>query len=237
MGMKHCTKYIQFVEENKDSVFRRVLIKYNLRKKKDFILSEEDIDTIYEGVGDVYPNIKLKFQSTSLSEEDFEDIFQNSVIALYNNIGTNIDCSLNTYFYNICYRQTLKYLRSKKGIISMDLNDPSLDVKQKNGISAQRLNQILQTIPSGSSFPQQRPLPDNAFDLSQMKELVHKALDEMAGKCRQLLTKFYIEGYSWSEIAIDYQLKDAVSAKASAYKCRKRFEEKYSILKYYIKGK
>lgn len=224
MEMKHCTKYIQFVEENKDSVFRRVIINYHLKRKKDFILSEEDINTVYEGVGDVYPGIKLKY---GLSDEDFKDIFQNSVIALYNNIGTNIECSLNTYFYNICYRQTLKYLRSKKGIVSMDLNDPSLDVKPKNGISAQRLNQIIETIPS----------PDNAFDLSQMKELVHKALDEMAGKCRQLLQKFYIDGFNWTEIAIEYKLKDAVSAKASAYKCRKRFEEKYSILKYYIKGK
>ncbi len=229
--MKHCNKFIQFVEDNKDSVIRRVRINYNLRKKKDFILSEKDIDTVYEGVKTVYPNIKSMFESTSLSDEDFEDIFQNSVMALYNNIGTNIECSLNTYFYNICYRQTLKYLKSRKGIVSVDLNDPSLDVKAKNGISAQRLNQIIQTIPAGKVFPNTIPSPDKDFDLSLMKELVHKALNEMAGKCRQLLMKFYIEGYSWTEIAIDYKLKDAVSAKASANRCRRRFEEKYKGLK------
>ena len=69
-----------------------------------------------------------------------------------------------------------------------------------------------------------------------MKDLVHKALDDMAGKCRQLLTKYYIEGYNWTEKATENELKDANSAKANANRCRRRFEEKYKGLRNFVKS-
>lgn len=241
MEIKKYPKFIQFVGENKAAYHRR--IQYELRKrglakllkeKKDFILSEEDIDAICKGVGSVYPKIRKAMESSELSEEDYEDIFQESVIALYKKIGTKIECTLNTFFYAICLRQTLKFVRDKKKTDSIDstgLTDSALDTGKQTGVSAKKLKQIIQTIPSANKAP------DELSDINQMKERVSRALDEMAGKCKQLLTKFYIEGYSWEEIANDYELKDSQSAKVVANRCRKRLKEKYIGLRVYVNKK
>lgn len=244
MEIKKSPKFKQFVGESKDSFLRR--IQYNLKRssiekilkeKKDFILSEEEIEAVCRGMRDVHPKIKKMMASSDLSEDDFQDIFQESIIALYNNIGAKIDCTLNTFFYSICYRQTLKHLRSKNKTIIIDLTDPTLDVKPRAGVSSQRINQIIQTIPSGSIFPNQAPTPDNTIELSEMKSLVHKALNEMAGKCRQLLTKYYIDGFSWNELAIQFELENAVTAKMTAKRCRNRFKDKYDGLEIFVNNK
>ena len=68
-----------------------------------------------------------------------------------------------------------------------------------------------------------------------MKELVHNALNEMAESCRQLLTKYYLEGYNWDEIAVFLKMSNAESAKSAANRCRRRFGEKYKGLEIYVK--
>jgi len=257
MAIENCKKFKKFVEENKEPCILRLKqeprlqqeqkkkqeVSHNIKDKKDFLLSEKDIEELSKEVGAVNPKIKIFFTGSPLSDKDYEDIYQESVIALYNYIGHKIECSLNTFFYNICYRQTLKLLRYQNKIQRIDYSDTSSEVdyssshevEKKNVISIQKVYQILQAKPSGQGMPQQSPQPDKTFDLNLMKDCVHKALDNMAEKCRQLLTRYYIEGDNWTKIAIEYKLKDALSAKANAYRCRKRFEEKYRGLRNFVK--
>ena len=204
MAIENCKKFKKFVGESKEVNIRRLKqeVSHNIKNKKDFFLSEKDIEELSKEVGTVNPRIKIFFTGSPLSDKDYEDIYQESVIALYNYIGRKIECSLNTFFYNICYRQTLKLLRYQNKIRRIDYSDKSPDVEscssseveKKHVISIHRVNQILQVKPSGRGMPQQSPQPDKTFDLNLMKDLVHKALDNMAEKCRQLLTKYYIEG-------------------------------------------
>lgn len=258
MAIENCKKFKKFVEENKEPCIRRLKqesrlqqeqkdkqeVSHNIKDKKDFLLSEKDIEDLSKEVGAVNPGIKINFTGSPLSDKDYEDIYQESVIALYNYIGRKIECKFNTFFYNICYRQTLKLLRSKNKIKIIDYSDTSSEVdhssshevEKKYVISIHKVNQILQVKASGRGMPQQIPQPDKTFDLNLMKDLVHKALDNMAEKCRQLLTKYYIDGDNWTKIAIEYELKDALSAKANAYRCRKRFEEKYKGLRNFVKS-
>jgi RNA polymerase sigma factor (sigma-70 family) len=245
MEINNCNKFKQFVKDSKKPFFNR--LKYEFEEKKDFVLSMTDINTVMEVKNDkedkknknkeekpLYPSLRYGFK---LSEDDFEDIFQESVIALYKNIGTPISCTLSSYFYIICRNQTLKHNRKESKIEHYNMSESAYNEQEKTGISSQKLNTILRTIPSERITPQIAETPDIVFDFSNMKKRVHKALDEMATKCKQLLTKFYIEGFSWTEIALEFDFNNADTAKASAQRCRNRFKEKYKELEVYVKEK
>ena len=233
-------KFSQFVNNNKKPIINR--LKYEFEEKKDFVLSMSDVNTIMkakekkenEENKSLYPGLISSFK---LSTDNFEDIFQESVIALYNNIGTQITCTLSSYFYFICRNQTLKYIRKESRMDHFDMTESAYDEQKRSGFSSQKLNMILQTIPSERILPQISDMPDNVLEFSNMKERVYKALDEMAKTCKQLLTKYYIEGFSWIEIAMEFELKNSNTAKAAANRCRNRFKEKYKELEIYVKEK
>lgn len=216
MEIPEGTKFKMFVEAHKQ--FLRIKLKREL-EKKDFILSEKDVtETVAKN------KEHLKKPHFNFSEYDIEDIFQESVIALYNNIGTHITCSLESYFYSIFRNQALKYYRKQKKIVDIDnvVDDPQSGER----IFTDNLDKIFFFSSS----------PEEECERNLMKENVYKALDEMADKCRKLLTRFYIEGYNWHELAeaLDLDLKNSDNAKAAAYQCRKRFKEKYYRLKQHI---
>jgi len=167
-----------------------------------------------------------------LSEDDAQDIYQESAIALYNNINTGIDVSLDKFFSGIWYRQTLKFLRDRKQAYSYDVSGPA---PETSGLM-RKVNEIIRTMSTSQAHQQPSVQPDAAFDLQQMKERVGKALDAMATRCRQLLTLYYLEGYSWAELALHLDLKNADTAKSAANRCRRRFEEKHKELVVYVKG-
>ena len=245
MEIKDCKKFKQFVEDCKKPFFKR--LKYEFEEKKDFVLSMSDINTVMEIKKDkedkkgknkenrgFYPSLQSAFK---LSADDFEDIFQESIIALYKNIGTPITCTLSSYFYIICRNQTLKHNRKESRMEHYNMSESAYDEQERTGISSQKLNTILRTIPSERINPQISETPDKVLELTNMKERVHKALDGMATKCKQLLTKFYMEGFSWTELALEFDFNNADTAKVSAQRCRNRFKEKYKELEIYVKEK
>ena len=162
-------------------------------------------------------------QSFHLSEQDAEDIFQNAVIALYKSIEANMPESLDNFFHGIWFRQTLKFMRDNKPMEHLETSERPLEEEHLSGVSA------------GSITTQLTESPEDLFDIAQMKEQVKKALDMMAGKCKHLLTQYYLVGYSWAEIAVQLDMKNADTAKAAANRCRRRFEEKYKELEIYVK--
>lgn len=174
-------------------------------------------------------------QGFHLPEEDAEDIFQNAVIAFYNGIETNMPESLEGYFHGIWTRQTLKFMRDSRRMESIDADGSSPEDRRTGGVSLQKVNEILSSKPAEGIAPQLAEQPDSIFDTSQMKTKVRKALDMMAGKCKELLTQYYLLGYSWTEIAVQLDLKNADTAKAAANRCRRRFEEKFRELEIYVK--
>lgn len=180
--------------------------------------------------------IRRLVHGLNLSEDDAKDIYQESVIALYDHIHGGIDCSLDKYFNGICYRQALKFIRKHKRIVNCDMGNPLFDDSKRKGISTHKLTEIMRTIPHERIFPQMAMPPDETTNLTQMKERVSKALDGMANRCKQLLTKYYLEGYTWSELAMEFNLKNADTAKAAANRCRRQFGEKYKELKAFLRN-
>ncbi len=174
-------------------------------------------------------------QRFKLSADDAQDIYQESAIALYKGLNSSLDISIDKYFAGIWYRQALKFMRRQNRTVNCDMGSPASDACKPAGISLRKLNEIVRTIPDNRIGPQLSAQPDELFDLNSMKERVVEALGQMARQCRQLLTKYYIEGYDWTELARHFDLKNANTAKAAANRCRRRFEEKYKELEVYLK--
>ena len=175
----------------------------------------------------------LRSKYDGLSFDDVEDIYQESSIALYNNIETGklheLSSSLYTYFLKICINQSLKALRSQGKTIGIRLDGLSTEISQKSKISDKKLNEVIQLSPFSPESPKS---PDYVYEMEEMKLLVKEALSKMPTKCQKLLKSYYFDELSWSVIADNFDIKGgADSAKVQASKCRKGFEEKNKELK------
>lgn len=175
------------------------------------------------------PVCRWIMQRFHLSEDDAKDIYQESSIALYHKIDTELSSSLERFFAGIWYRQTMKFLRKRRREVPLDLTDSGMNPENRTGVSLRKVNELLE---KAESCP---PPPDEVIDQERMREAVTKALDEMAERCRTLLSKFYLEGYNWMELAAQLNLKNANTAKSAANRCRRTFEEKFKELAVYLK--
>lgn len=175
----------------------------------------------------------LKSKYDGLSYDDVEDIYQESSLALYNNIETSklneLSSSLYTYFLKICINQSLKTIRDRGKISSIRLDDFSTEMTPNKRFSEKRLNDILNLSPISPESPKS---PEYIYVIEEMKYLVKEALSKMPTKCQNLLRSYYFDELSWSVIADKFDIKGgADSAKVQASKCRKGFDEKNQELK------
>lgn len=172
----------------------------------------------------------LKSKYEGLSYDDVEDIYQESSLALYNNIETGklneLSSSLYTYFLRICINQSLKTMRDRGKGSSKRLDGFSTEITQNKRFSEKKLNDIINLSPISLESP------EHVYVIEEMKHLVKEALRKMPTKCQNLLTSYYFEELSWSVIADKFDIKGgADSAKVQASKCRKGFDEKNQELK------
>ena len=170
----------------------------------------------------------LKSKYSELSEDDIEDVYQESSLALYKNIETNklteLSSSLYTYFLRICINQSMKAISKQGKHLTVGINET--DVKQKNMVSISKVENVIKISSEGESS-----------DVVERKaKLVHSILDVMTPQCKKLLWSFYAEGMNWATIAQQNGLSNANSAKSTANRCRNTFKEKYDELKTKIYG-
>ena len=175
----------------------------------------------------------LKSKYEGLSYDDVEDIYQESSLALYNNIETGklneLSSSLYTYFLRICINQSLKTMRDRGKGSSIRLDGFSTEITQNKRFSEKKLNDIINLSPISLESPKS---PEHVYVIEEMKHLVKEALRKMPTKCQNLLTSYYFEELSWSVIADKFDIKGgADSAKVQASKCRMGFDEKNQELK------
>lgn len=183
------------------------------------------------------PVLRRIMSGFGLSETDAKDVYQESVVALFQQLDAKITTSLDAFFQGIWYRQALKFIRSRKRMVSLDVDVTASNENGMKGVSQRQLDIILQTIPAGRGAPQSDLAPDEALEQAQMRERVKDALSKMAEQCRMLLTKYYIEGYKWAELAVYAGFSNADSVKAAANRCRRRFEQKFKGLEIYVKDR
>lgn len=137
--------------------------------------------------------------------EDAEDVFQNSCLALYDNIRQGryhpMDASLEAYFYSICRRQSFKYQR---GIRHWeDIQSGPFDIAAVDELAEMDENQ------------------EHTF----MQRLLRCVVLQLPPPCQQLLWGFYAYQMSMKEIADMLNYKNAATAKTKKSQCISKLKQ------------
>ncbi len=151
-----------------------------------------------------YYNIVLKFiVNNSGTEEAAQDIYQETVIVLYENAqksGFSLNCQLQTYIYSVAKRLWLKQLKK---------NGKTFLFKEE----------------------EENEVVDVSSDLSeyQSKELeiekMNRSLEELGEPCATLIKDFYVHKLGMDEIADKFGYTNADNAKNQKYKCLQRLKK------------
>jgi RNA polymerase sigma factor (sigma-70 family) len=161
--------------------------------------SKEVLERLYKAY---FPMVLQLILTNNGDEDEAKDIFQESVIVLYNKIKSGnfeLNSKLKTFIYSVSRRLWLKRL-SQKSRNSKDIKDFD-DVVQVEG------------------------------DLEQHKERdkqfvqMEKALSHLGEPCKTIIEDFYINHRSMQEICEKFGYTNADNAKNQKYKCLQRLKK------------
>lgn len=160
----------------------------------------------------------------SLSEEDCADVFNESLVILWQNLKENkvdVDCmgpeekSNSNYFMTICRNKTMELLRSNKRYANIT---PKQD-QDKDTIQflPDKIDSIL-------------ALDEDYNDYQEEKDsLVRTIINDLPSPCNELLWGYYGNGNSIRELAEDYYKGSESAAKVTKHRCTNKFRERFNI--------
>ncbi|MBS1636751.1 MAG: sigma-70 family RNA polymerase sigma factor [Bacteroidetes bacterium] len=140
--------------------------------------------------------------NNSGSSEAAEDIYQETVIVLYENVqkpGFQLNCQLQTFIYSIAKRLWLKQLRNHGHMAKFnDADDEDfVDVSDEMAEHVKKEADI---------------------------EKMNASLEELGEPCRTLLKDFYVYRLSMDDISEKFGYTNADNAKTQKYKCLQRLK-------------
>lgn len=156
----------------------------------------------------------------SLSDDDIEDIYQESSLALYKNISEGrlkqLTSSLSTYFLRICINQTLTFTSKKKKVVPF-INESNLT----GGIfDDDKLDELYNL----STFDESEEY------CTRMDAVVDKIVEMLPETCRNIFGGYYWQNLSTKVIADMFGYANANTVKAQKYKCVDKFKRKFNEL-------
>ena len=155
------------------------------------------LDFIYREYKDGFINYALKYE---LSRDDLEDVFQDVVIAVYQNFAIKEtvlkSSSLKTYLYGI--GKNMIFTRFKKQIKTVEVIDDLIT--------------------------EEKELDDQKPTLEQ--HLLAKHFTNLSTSCQEILRLFYYRGLSVKEIVTSTDYKDENTVKSHKSRCLKGLKEK-----------
>jgi RNA polymerase sigma factor (sigma-70 family) len=136
------------------------------------------------------------------SSDDAKDIFQESVLVLYEklqNENFGLTCSIKTYLYSVSKNLWLKKLNSKgtkNTVLGIDMEsvDVEHDVEEHTLLDEQILK-------------------------------LNNALEKLGEPCQTLLKSFYINGLNLEKITQLFNYSNSDTAKTQKYKCLQRLKK------------
>ena len=162
-----------------------------------------DSKNTLEGIYKAYFPMVLQLVITNNgSEDDAKDIFQESIIVLYDKVKSGnfeLHSKLKTFLYSVCRRMWLKRL-SVKSRSAGNIND----------------FEDIQAVESDMEFHEEK---DRQF--KQMDE----ALSHLGEPCKTIIEEFYIHSKSMQEICEAFGYTNADNAKNQKYKCLQRLKK------------
>jgi len=182
--------YLPFDSSNQKGLFKKfsdINIIEGVRNQDDKILNWL-YDTYFQ-------TVKKYVLSNSGSEEDVSDVFQDTIIVLYNQItadNLNLTTDLKGYFFGIARNVWNAQLRKKQKTVELEIDLPEEDTEEQ-------FDPILERIISRVF---QKLKPD-----------------------QQLVLNLFSEGNSYEEIATKMNLKNEIYARRKKYLCKEALLE------------
>jgi RNA polymerase sigma factor (sigma-70 family) len=151
-----------------------------------------------------YYTIVLKLVvSNSGSSDEAADIYQETVIVLYENVqkpAFELNCQLQTYIYSVAKRLWLKQLK-------------------KNGQTFLMREDGAETLADVSEDVEVHLKKENEF------EKIEESLSALGEPCGTLIKDFYVNRLSMDDIAEKFGYTNADNAKNQKYKCLQRLKK------------
>lgn len=192
---------------------------------KEISLQNQDLNRfLSDERGRVISYLRKQF---SVSDDDLDDIFQESSMALFLNVRdgklSTLTSSLGTYFMKVCINQTLKFLGKNSKTM------PLFDDRRITNSDFVRDDKIAELYGACIDAEEEEKK-------TRMELLVNNIIASMTETCKNILHGYYWDDFSTSTIADMFNFSDANSVKAQKYKCVKKFRDKYNELKNKIYG-
>ena len=192
---------------------------------KEISLQNQDLNRfLSDERGRVLSYLRKQF---SVSDDDLDDIFQESSMALFLNVRdgklSTLTSSLGTYFMKVCINQTLKFLGKNTKTM------PLIDDRRITNSDFVRDDKIAELYGACIDAEEEEKK-------TRMELLVNNIIASMTDTCKNILHGYYWDDFSTSTIADMFNFSDANSVKAQKYKCVKKFRDKYNELKNKIYG-
>ncbi|MGM9816176.1 MAG: RNA polymerase sigma factor [Lepagella sp.] len=155
-----------------------------------------------------------------IDEDDCKDIFQESFIALYNNIQAGkldqMTASLSTYFMSICRNKALELLRGSSKSVNID-NEMSLSLMDGE-VQHEKIEVLIAL--------------DNVDEANEVEkeELVRTIVKDLPSPCNELLWGFYRDNLSMKSLAEIYNYSSEGVVKVTKHRCCEKFRAKYNEL-------
>ena len=179
-------------------------IKSSVPADSDIILGilNESPETLNRLYTTYFPMVLQLVLNNSGDEDDAKDIFQESVIVLYNKVKTGnfeLHSKLKTFIYSVSRRLWLKRL--------------SIDAK---------------TVRNVQDFEEFFPVEDD-LEMHEEKDkqfqMMDAALNQLGEPCRTIINDYYIQGKSMQEISEKFGYTNSDNAKTQKYKCLQRLKK------------
>lgn len=155
------------------------------------------------------PDVITLVRTHGGGKSEARDLFQDALVILHEKVADPtfaIDGALGAYLYGICRNLWLAELRAKG--------------REEKHIAALSNEVTLSAIESQPSIPS---------DESVM-HLAERAFAMLGEKCRELLTRFYLNNEPLATIAQAFGYAGEGAAKTRKYKCLEQAREKYRLL-------
>ena len=139
-----------------------------------------------------------------IPEEVTKDIFQESLIVLYEKVrdrNFKLTAKLCTYLCSICKKMALYWFRTNKKHVRIK--------DYHKYIEGQNTTRVF----------------DDVLDLPSNKE-ISDAIDSLGFPCKDVLSAFYYHNFSMKEIMEEFDYKSVDVAKVAKHKCMKRLKDK-----------
>lgn len=163
----------------------------------------------------------------SVSDDDLNDIYQESSTALFLNIRdgklSNLTSSLSTYFLRVCINQTLKFIGKRQKVVPL-FNDNT--ITNKDAFRPDKIDELYQLCTED----------EEAEKVSRSEKIVQSIIESMQDTCKNIFKGYYWDNLTTGTIADMYGFSNANSVKTQKYKCLQKFRSKYNELMRKIYG-